>query len=115
MSNLLEYKGYYGSVEYSDSDKVLYGKVIGINSLISFEGDSIHSLREDFEGAVDDYLEICAEKGVEPEKAYRGSFNVNVSPDLHRTLMLFSASHGQTLNSIVEEAIKSYVTQYDRG
>ena len=111
MSNVLEYKGYYGTVEYSDSDKVLFGKVIGVNSLISFEGDSIKGLREDFEGAVDDYLEMCAENGTEPEKAYRGSFNVRVSPDLHKTLVLFSASHGQTLNSTVEEAIKRYVMQ----
>jgi len=41
MSNALEYKGYYGTVEYSDTDKVLFGKVIGVNSLISFEGDSV--------------------------------------------------------------------------
>lgn len=109
MSNLLEYKGYYGTVEFSAVDKILFGKVIGVNSLISFEGDSIQSLREDFEGAVDDYLEMCAQNGVEPEKAYKGSFNVRVTPELHKTLALYSASHGQTLNSTVEEAIKCYV------
>lgn len=110
MSNVMEYKGYYGTVEFSAADKVLFGKVIGVNSLISFEGDSVESLREDFEGAVDDYLAMCAEKGIAPEKAYKGSFNVRVSPELHRELALYSASHGQTLNSAVEEAIKRYVT-----
>lgn len=109
MNNVLEYKGYYGTVEFSSTDKVLFGKVIGVNSLISFEGDSVQSLKEDFEGAIDDYLEMCAEKGIEPEKAYRGSFNVRVSPELHKTLVLYSASHGQTLNSTVEEAIKHHV------
>lgn len=109
MSDLLEYKGYYGTVEFSATDNVLFGKVLGINSLISFEGNSVESLKNDFECAVDDYLEICAENGVEPEKAYKGSFNVRVSPELHKTLVLYSASHGQTLNSTVEEAIKSYV------
>jgi len=102
----LEYKGYYGTVEFSAADRLLYGKVIGVNGLISFEGDSVQSLKEDFEGAVDDYLEMCAEKGVDPEKAYRGKFNVRVSPELHRTLAFYSASHGKTLNSTVEEAIK---------
>lgn len=48
------------------------GKVIGINSLISYEGESVESLKEDFEAAVDDYLDLCAEKGLEPEKVYRG-------------------------------------------
>jgi len=110
MSDMLEHKGYYGTVEYSAADKVLFGKVIGINGLISFEGDSVEDLKRDFESAVDDYLATCAEDGVEPQKQYRGNFNVRVSPELHRSLAMYSAIHGQTLNSTVEEAIKRYVT-----
>lgn len=109
MSNMLEYKGYYGTVEFSAADDILFGKIIGVNSLISFEGDSVQSLKEDFEGAIDDYLEMCEEKGVEPEKAYKGSFNVRVSPELHKSLAMYSAIHGKTLNSTVEEAIEHYV------
>lgn len=56
MSELLKYKGYYGSVEYSSEDALLYGKVLGINSLISYEGESVAELQQDFEWAVDDYL-----------------------------------------------------------
>jgi predicted HicB family RNase H-like nuclease len=110
MNNVLEYKGYYGTVDFSATDKVLFGKVIGVNGLISFEGESIQRLIEDFEGAVDDYLEMCAEQGIEPEKIHKGSFNVRISPELHKTLTLYSISHGQTLNSTVEQAIKSYIT-----
>ena len=109
MSDLLEYKGFYGTVEFSAADKALYGKIIGINSLISYEGESVKSLKEDFEAAIDDYLDLCAEKGLEPEKAYKGSFNVRVTPELHKNLVVYSASHGQTLNTTVEEAIKKYV------
>lgn len=109
MNNMLEYKGYYGTVEFSENDNILFGKVVGVNSLISYEGDSIKSLREDFEGAVDDYIEMCADNGVEPEKVYKGSFNVRISPELHKSLALFSASRGETLNSTVEEAIRRFV------
>ena len=108
MSNLLEYKDYLGTVEYSSSDKVLYGKVIGINGLVSYEGDSIESLQADFEEAVDDYLEMCAEQGVEPQKTYKGTF-VRISPMLHKNLAEFAASHNKTLNSTVEDAIRAYV------
>ena len=66
-SNVMEYKGYIGTVEFSAKDNILFGKVIGINGLVSYEGDSILSLREDFEAAVDDYLETCEEKGIEPQ------------------------------------------------
>ena len=109
MSNLLEYKGYYGTVEYSSTENVLFGKVVGVNSLISYEGDSLEDLTKDFEAAIDDYLTVCAEKGFEPEKVYRGSFNVRISPELHKNLAVYSASHNQTLNATVEEAIKRYV------
>ena len=109
MSDFMEYKGYNGTVEYSDADKVLFGKILGIKSLLSYEGDSLINLRRDFEDVIDDYLETCVEKGIKPEKPYKGSFNVRVSPDLHRALTMYSQSHGQTLNSSVEEAIKRYV------
>jgi len=111
MNNILEYKNFNGSVNYSTADNILYGNVIGVNGLISYEGDSIEALRKDFEEAIDDYLEMCEKTGIEPEKTYRGNFNVRVSPSLHKTLAVFSASHNQTLNATVEEAIREYVTR----
>ena len=90
MNNVMEYKGYYGSVEYSPTDNILFGKIIGINSLISYEGDSVQTLKQDFQEAVDDYLDMCSEQGVEPEKVYRGSFNIRISPDLHRKISLYA-------------------------
>lgn len=113
MSGFLEYKGYHGTVEFSAVDKILFGKVVGINSLISFEGHSIDELQKDFQGAVDEYLELCAEQGIEPEKKYKGSFNVRVSPKLHKMLMLYSAERGQTLNATVEEALQEYMDKPD--
>lgn len=107
MNNLLEYKGYAGTVEYSDG--VLHGKVLGIRSLISYEGDSVAELRQDFQGAVDDYLDLCEEKGIEPEKTYRGTFNVRISPESHRRLAVYSAQHHQSFNASVEEAIEKLI------
>lgn len=107
-SNVLEYKGYIGTVEFSAADNILFGKVIGINGLVSYEGDSINTLREDFEAAVDDYLEMCEEKGIEPQKCYKGSFNIRISPELHRTIAILAASHNTTLNATVEEALLEY-------
>ena len=111
MNNVLEYKGYYGTVEYSSEDNVLNGKVIGIGSLNSYEGESVQQLKDDFEEAVEDYLAICEEKGIPPEKAYRGSFNVRVSPELHKKLVVYASSLGQTLNATVEEALQQYVSK----
>ena len=109
MRNTLKYKDYSGSVEYSDEDGVFFGRIIGINDRITFDGDNVKSLRINFEEAVDGYLEVCSQIGKEPDKTYKGTFNVRIAPELHRDLAVYSASHGKTLNSTVEEAIRSYI------
>lgn len=64
MKNMIEYKGYLGSVNYNDEDKIFYGKVEYIRSLISYEGQDVESLRASFHEAVEDYLALCQEKGI---------------------------------------------------
>ena len=106
MSSTMEYKGYLGSVEFSEKDKVFYGKAMGIRSLISYEGTTAQELLDDFHSAVDDYLALCAEEGITPEIAYKGSFNVRISPELHRQAVIFASSHQMSLNSFIESAIR---------
>ena len=65
----LEYKGYVGSVEFSEEDNVFYGKVQGISSLVSYEGANLYELTHDFYGAVDDYIALCEEENIIPEAA----------------------------------------------
>jgi len=109
MTNTMKYKNYYGSVEFSNEDSVFWGKIIGINDHITYEGDSVETLRNNFQEAVDDYFEICIEIGKNPEKAYKGTFNVRIAPALHRELAIYSTAQGKTLNSTVEEAIRNYI------
>ena len=109
MKNTMSYKGYSGSVEFSDEDSVFFGRIIGINDRITYEGIDVKSLRNDFESAVEEYLETCSQLGKEPEKTYRGTFNIRIDPSLHKQLALFSVSNGKTLNATVEEAIQSYI------
>ena len=109
MKNLLEYKGYYGSVEFSNEDETLYGKVLGIKSLISYEGESIKSIKRNFEEAVDGYLDYCKENDIEPEKMYKGSFNIRIAPELHKKLAIYSFASQNSINATVEEAIVEYL------
>ncbi len=107
MNNMIEYKGYIGSVEFSERDGVFYGKVQGIRSLISYEGTNAAELISDFHGAVDDYLELCKAEGSAPEVAYKGSFNVRFKKkENHRRAAIYAMTHGQSLNSFIEEAVE---------
>lgn len=110
MKKELSYKDYYGTVEYSLDDDILYGKVIGINGLLSYEGQTLDELRKDFESVVDEYLQDCESQGIKPQKSYKGSFNVRISPELHMKAANYAASKEESLNSLVEEAIAKYVS-----
>lgn len=105
MSNLLEYKGYHGSVEFSAEDECFFGKIEFINDLIMFEGESPKSIKEAFHQAVDDYLAHCARTGTEPNQPFKGSFNVRVGAALHRNAVIEAKKRGLTLNEIVCEAL----------
>ena len=106
MSNTITYKDYIGSVEFSEEDCVFYGKVLGIRSLISYEGTTASEFVDDFHGAVDDYLETCSNEGKKPEMAYKGSFNVRTTPEIHRRAAIYAMSHNESLNSFVTDAMK---------
>ncbi len=106
MKNTLTYKNYTGSLEFAAEDGVFYGKVLGVRSLISYEGRTAEELVTDFHGAVDDYLASCEAEGVQPEQAYKGSFNVRTTPELHRRAAIYALNHQESLNKVVTEALE---------
>ncbi len=105
MKNL-HYKGYTGSIEFSAEDNVLFGKVLGVKGLLSYEGATGKDLEDDFKEVIDDYLADCEARGIKPEKPYKGSFNVRISPALHQKAALQAKEENVSLNSLVAEAIR---------
>ena len=109
--NYLHYKGYVGNIAFSEEDAVFHGSVVGIKSLISFEGDSVTTITADFHDAIDEYLDYCEKTGKLPEKPFKGSFNVRIGSELHRKAVLEASGRGISLNTLVENALKQYVDQ----
>ena len=110
MENTLYYKNYYTNVSYSAEDKILYGKIEGINDLVTFESESAETIEKEFHSAVDDYLAFCEEVGKDPEKVYKGSFNVRIAPELHKALAEYAARNGLSLNQATATAIEKFVS-----
>lgn len=108
-NNLLCHGKYYGSVEVDTDDNILYGKILHINDLVSYHGETVPELKENFLAAVDNYLETCSELGVEPDKPYKGSFNIRISPELHREVAITASINGTTLNDLTSKALEQYV------
>lgn len=109
MKNVLEYKGYFGSVEYSGDDEVFFGKLLGIKALVLFEGQSVNELKSAFYEAVDDYIETCKEIKTEPEKPFKGSLNIRIGRELHQKAAITAEQNKTSINQVIKEAIEKYV------
>ncbi len=108
-ADILEYKGYHTRVEFDSCSKLLHGKIEGINDLVTFESDNVNEIENEFHSAVDDYLLFCEDLGQEPNKEYKGTFNVRIDPELHKRLVEISFYNDESLNSCVEKAIDIFV------
>jgi len=105
MNSKFEYKGYYGSAEVSTEDKLLVGRLLFIRDVVSYVASTAKELEEAFHAAVDDYLATCQEIGDQPDVPFKGSFNVRVGPDLHRSAALAADRDNTSLNDWVCQAI----------
>ncbi|TBW35015.1 type II toxin-antitoxin system HicB family antitoxin [Azotobacter chroococcum] len=114
MKDLLQYKGYYGSIEASTEDNCLLGKLLFIRALVNYEGQTVAELQAAFREAVDDYLETCKAqgKGKEPEIPCKGSFNVRVGHELHLAASLAANRRCITLNDLTRQALSDYLEQH---
>lgn len=109
MSDVLKYKGYEGTVEYSAEDGCLVGRVLHINSVIGYAGDTVAEIRAMFEQAVDEYLALCEAQGWPPEKPYKGSLNVRLGAELHRLAAMAAARQQTSLNDLIVQAVEKHV------
>jgi predicted HicB family RNase H-like nuclease len=108
--NKLEYKGYYGSIEYSKEDKLLYGKVLGMTKdCITYEGKTVEDLENDFIDGIDSYIEGCKELGIKPRKAYNGVLNIRIPSDVHSKVAIIADELGTSINNFIKEAIEKEI------
>jgi predicted HicB family RNase H-like nuclease len=115
MNNTMTYKGYTAKIEYDDRDEIFYGRVLGTQSAIDFEGKSVAELKKDFKAGIDDYLKYCEEKGLEPEKQLSGKFIVRIPPDLHQKAVVKAEAEGISLNQLAVEAIAACLAFPGKG
>ena len=107
----MEYKGYFANVIFDEEANLFHGEVLNLRDVITFEGETVNELKQAFHDSVDDYLEYCAERGEDPEKPYSGRFVVRVDPELHKTIAIEARKRGQSINSLVSEALSRAIAK----
>ena len=112
MKNVLQHRGYTGNVQFDADDMLFHGRVMGMKkAIIAYEGKTVDDLVKDFQAGVDDYLDMCAEDGMIPERPFKGVFNLRIDPDLHKRLVVNALDEGKTLNAFVKDILERAVSE----
>jgi predicted HicB family RNase H-like nuclease len=106
---MMKHKGYQGQVEYDDSARIFHGRVIGLRSVLTFEGRNVDEIEQAFKDSIDDYIEWCEQRNKKPEKPFSGQFTVRITPELHNKLYQASKQEKKSLNELVTETLKHAV------
>ena len=104
---MMEYKGYIGKVEIDEEAGILYGEVINVRDVITFEGASVDETQKAFRESVDDYLDFCAKRNESPEKPFSGKFVVRLPAELHRKAYIQAKLADKSLNGWVTEVLQA--------
>lgn len=107
----LSHKGYTGTIEASIEDDCLHGRILFIDDIITYEGNTVKDTQKAFKEAVDDYLAYCKETGKPANKPYSGTFNVRIGQNLHRKAAEVAFHRGINLNEFVAQSIQTAVEQ----
>jgi len=106
---MMQYKGYYGVVQYDDEAKIFHGEIMNTRTVITFQGTTVNEIENAFRDSVDDYLDWCKERNKEPEKPFSGKFVLRLSPDLHRKLNIKAKTNHTSLNSYIVQTLENAV------
>jgi predicted HicB family RNase H-like nuclease len=105
MTNTMQYRGYEASMIFDVEDKVIVGRVLDIDDIITFHGESVDEFESNFHTVVDDYIAACEQLGAVPEKPASGRMMLRVSPAVHAAALKAAARKGVSLNKWAEQAL----------
>jgi len=112
MKDLMKHKNYYGSVHFDSEELVFYGKIEFIRALVTYEATDAKGLRQSFDDAVDDYLEMCKAKNIKPEMSFKGSLNVRLGPSLHKRIAIAAEERHLSINKFIADSL-NFVLEHE--
>jgi predicted HicB family RNase H-like nuclease len=102
---MMEYKGYLGCSEVNEETGLIFGEVIGLRDVITYQGRTADEARESFKESIDLYLETCAAEGFDPDKPYSGHLLIRTKASVHRILVSLAKSRGVSLNTLTDRIL----------
>ena len=113
--NLMSLDGFDAKIEYDAELDLFRGEILGLNGGADFFGKNPKELRAQFKKSLQVFLEVCAEKGIEPRRSYSGKFNLRIPAKLHEKLAIVAQAEGKSLNTLAEEALAQRVAAHQEA
>lgn len=111
MNNMMEYRGYHAKIEFSAEDECFIGRVFGVSDVLAFDGENVEELQAAFHTCIDEYLEMCQEIGKEPNKEFKGSFNIRIPAELHKSAAMYAAEKSVSLNQVIAQSVEWFLSK----
>jgi len=105
----LSYKGYIATMERDERDGIFWGKVLGTTDRITFEGETLQELTDDFHNAIDFYLADCANTGRTPEPPPPGNITLHLDPETHGAVLAAATAAGKAPDQWAAEQLAHVV------
>ncbi len=109
MNNILNYKGFTAKVEFSADDDVFFGRLLGIDDIVTFEGKTVAELKQAFQETVGFHIEVCEKTGQKLKKNYSGKLLFRLPPELHARIAETAESRGVSINEFGREILETAV------
>src|SRR5512135_2612876 len=113
------YKGYVAQMDVDVAARILYGRVLDLKDVITFQGTTVEEAIQSFHDSVDAYLAFCQEIGEKPEKAFSGHIPFRTNPEHHRKILIASRLMDKSINAWMDEALteaaERLIEDFERG
>ena len=90
---------------FDSKDKLIVGRVLDVDDIISFHGESVPEFETNFRATTEDYLSASKELGSAPEKPASGKGTLRIAPEVHVAALKAAARSGTSLNKWAEAAL----------
>jgi predicted HicB family RNase H-like nuclease len=107
--NTMSVDGFEAKIEFDADLDLFRGEILGLNGGADFYGKNPKELRAEFKKSLQVFLQVCAEKGIEPRRYFSGKFNLRITPELHEQLAITAQAEGKSINALAQEALRMRV------
>ncbi|CAH1660525.1 putative HicB family RNase H-like nuclease [Chelatococcus asaccharovorans] len=110
MKNVIEIDGHKAVVSFDPDIQMFRGEFLDLTGGADFYADNVKDLEAEGRRSLETFLEVCAERGIEPTRKFSGKFVLRVPPKVHEAAALRAAAEGRSMDEWLAKTIEEAAT-----